>query len=317
MSMQRGTCAAAWAGILAMAPAAYAGEGGISHLAPGTMATLADNLPTTPGSFVKPLYMHYSGDISAPIPTAIGLVGNVDVTSNTVAVAAGHTFATTVLGGAHYTAVVAVPYTWVDISGDAATVAGQPVRRVSNSVSGLGDVTIIPAMLAWKSGEWQFNALLPIYAPTGSYKEGRLGNTGLNYWTFDPTLGVGYGNAKGLNALVYGGLAMNTENDATQYKSGNLLHFDGSLQQLLPVGAGFVALGVEGFYFKQVTCDSGAGATLGCFKGKTAGLGPVLGYIHPFSKTESLVVELKWLAEMDTQKRLEGDYIWLKAVYKF
>jgi hypothetical protein len=309
--------AAAWAGILAIAPAAHAGEGGISHLAPGTMATLADNVPTAPGSFVKPLYMHYSGDISAPIPTAIGLVGNVDARSNTLAVAAGHTFATTVLGGAHYTAVVAVPYTWVEISGDAATAGGASLRRVQNSVSGLGDVTIIPAMLAWKSGEWQFNALLPIYAPTGSYEKGRLGNTGLNYWTFDPTVGVAYGNAKGFNALLYGGLAMNTENDATHYRSGNLLHFDGSLQQLLPVGNGFVSLGVEGFYFKQVTCDSGAGATLGCFKGKTAGLGPVVGYIHPFSKTESLVVELKWLAEMDTQKRLEGDYLWLKAVYKF
>ena len=83
------------------------------------------------------------------------------------------------------------------------------------------------------------------------------------------------------------------------------------------VGSGFLSLGAEGFYFKQVSCDSGAGATLGCFKGKTAGLGPVLGYIQPFSKTESLVLELKWLAEMDTQKRLEGDYIWLKAVYKF
>ena len=35
------------------------------------------------------------------------------------------------------------------------------------------------------------------------------------------------------------------------------------------------------------------------------------------NKTESLVLELKWLAETATQKRLEGDYVWLKAVYNF
>ena len=66
-----------------------------------------------------------------------------------------------------------------------------------------------------------------------------------------------------------------------------------------------------------MTCDSGSGAVLGCFKGRTAGLGPVIGYIQPLSKTESLVVEFKWLFEMDVKNRLDGDYIWLKAVYKF
>jgi hypothetical protein len=29
------------------------------------------------------------------------------------------------------------------------------------------------------------------------------------------------------------------------------------------------------------------------------------------------LVEFKWLFEMDTKNRLDGDYIWLKAVYKF
>jgi hypothetical protein len=188
--------------------------------------------------------------------------------------------------------------------------------RINSKVDGFGDLTVIPAMLAWKSGEWQFNALLPIYAPTGSYKDGRLGNPGLNYWTFDPVVGVAYSSQKGLNALLHVGYAMNTENSATRYKSGDLLHFDGAVQQILPVGSGFMTLGAEGFYFQQVTCDSGSGAVLGCFKGRTAGIGPVLGYIQPLGK-QSLAVELKWLPELDTKNRLDGDYIWLKLVYKF
>jgi hypothetical protein len=129
---------------------------------------------------------------------------------------------------------------------------------------------------------------------------------------------VAYSNPKsGFNALLNTGYAINTENDDTSYKSGDLLHFDGAIQQILPVGKGLMTLGAEGFYFQQESCDSGSGAVLGCFKGRTAGLGPVIGYIKPLSKTESFVVEFKWLFEMDTKNRLDGDYVWLKAVYKF
>jgi len=47
----------------------------------------------------------------------------------------------------------------------------------------------------------------------------------------------------------------------------------------------------------------------------TFGLGPAPGYIQPIG-TQSLAIELKWLAERDTKKRLAGDYIWLRAAYK-
>jgi hypothetical protein len=63
--------------------------------------------------------------------------------------------------------------------------------RVNNRIDGFGDLTVIPAMLAWKTRNVQVNALLPIYAPTGSYQAVRPGNPGLNYWTFDPTVGRG------------------------------------------------------------------------------------------------------------------------------
>jgi hypothetical protein len=298
---------------------ASATEGGTTHVIPGSMATLADNAPAAgPGIFVKPMYLNYSGSATAKIPTAAGLVADLEADSNTLALVGGYTFAGKVLGAA-YTVVAALPYTWLDISGTV-QLPGGGTKRIGNSVSGFGDITLIPAMLAWKEPDspWQFNAVLPIYAPTGNYQVGRLGNTGLNYWTFDPIFGVVYSNAKsGFNALLNTGFAINTENPDTNYKSGNLLHFDGAIQQILPVGKGLMTLGAEGFYFQQVSCDSGSGATLGCFKGRTAGLGPVIGYIQPFSKTESLVLEFKWLFEMDVKNRLDGDYIWLKAVYKF
>jgi len=292
-----------------------AGEGGTAHVLPGANATLVDLAPATPGTFVKPMYMNYHGSASARIPTAAGIASDLHATAHTVVIGAGHTFEQTVLSGAHYTVAAFLPYSWLDVSANVQAQVGT-VRRQSN-VSGFGDLTLVPLMLAWKRGEWQFNVLMPIYAPTGDYQQGRLGNPGLNYWTLDPMAGVAYSNQRsGFNAMLHAGYATNTENSETHYRSGSLLHFDGALQQILPMGTGFMTLGAEGFYFQQVSCDGGSGAVLGCFKGRTAGLGPVLGYIQPLGK-ESLAVELKWLPELDTKNRLNGDYVWLKMVYKF
>lgn len=95
-----------------------------------------------------------------------------------------------------------------------------------------------------------------------------------------------------------------------------MFHIDASIQQLLPLGPGFIGLGIEGFYVDQITGDSGSGATLGDFEGRTAGLGPVLSYILPVGEN-TLVAEARWLTELDTKRRMEGDYFWLKIVYQF
>ena len=300
--------------LVAASQVASAGEGGTSHIMPGANATLVDLPPTSPGGFFKPMYINYQGDASARVPTAAGVVANLNADANTLVLGAGYGFDQTILGGAQYSVAAFLPYTWLSISGNTLAAGG---RQIQNSVSGIGDLTVVPVMLAWKSGDWQYDFLLPVYAPTGSYEVGRLGNTGLNYWTFDPIVGAAYSNAKsGLNAAVHVGYALNTQNNDTNYKSGNILHVDASVQQILPLGSGFANIGAEAWYFDQVTCDSGAGATLGCFKGRTAGIGPALGYIQPIGH-QKLILELKWLPELDTKNRLNGDYIWLKMVYKF
>jgi hypothetical protein len=300
--------------LVAASPIALAGEGGTSHVMPGGNATLVDLPPTSPGGFFKPMYINYQGSASANIPTAAGIVANLNADANTLAVGAGYGIEQTILGGAHYSFTAILPITWLSIKGNSAALGGV---QIQNSVSGIGDLTVVPVMLAWKSDNWQYDFLLPIYTPTGSYEVGRLGNTGLNYWTFDPIVGAAYSNAKsGLNASAHLGYAMNTENNATSYKSGDYLHLDASIQQILPLGSGFANIGAEAWYFQQVTCDSGAGATLGCFKGRTAGIGPVLGYIQPIGQ-EKLIFELKWLPELETKNRLNGDYIWFKMVYTF
>ncbi len=207
--------------VVVAAPQSHASEGGMSHILPGANATLVDLPPTSPGWFFKPMYLNYRGDISARIPTAAGIVANADAEANTLVLGGGYGLEQEVLG-AHFSVAAFLPYTWLNISANSEALGGV---RVNSKVSGLGDLTIVPALMAWKSGDWQYDFMLPIYAPTGSYEVGRLGNPGLNYWTVDPIVGVAYSNTKtGLNAAIHGGYAMNTENNDTGYDSGDYLH---------------------------------------------------------------------------------------------
>ncbi len=75
-------------------------------------------------------------------------------------------------------------------------------------------------------------------------------------------------------------------------------------------------IGVSGYWYDQVTGDSGSGANLGAFEGRTAGVGPVISYTFKIGKVD-MIAEAKWLHEVETRRRLEGDIVWFKLVAKF
>jgi len=80
--------------------------------------------------------------------------------------------------------------------------------------------------------------------------------------------------------------------------------------------ATLLGIGVNGFFYQQVSGDSGSGARLGDFEGRTAGVGPIVTLIMIIGKS-ALTVQVKWLPELDTRNRLEGDWVWVSAAYKF
>ena len=303
-------------GALPTAPILIAGEGGTSHVIPGSMATLIDLPPTKPGWVIETAYLHYSGDVGASRRLEVGglITANLDATSDAFLLGSFYTFPKEALG-AWYSVGVFVPYVWMDVTARVDTPLGG-LRR-NDVENGIGDITLLPLMMGWKKQDWQFDAVLPIYLPSGDYEAGRLANPGLNYWTFDPTVGLSYNGAKnGFNAALHTGFGINTENDKTNYRSGTLWHTDVSVQQLLPVGPGFLGLGANAFFYQQISGDSGSGTRLGDLKGRTIGIGPVVTYVLPVKKN-TLVFEARWLPELETQNRLSGDYFWAKLVYQF
>lgn len=213
---------------------------------------------------------------------------------------------------------MALPVVWVEVK--AQTELTGPGGRtlahnISDTASGLGDITFYPFMLGWKqlNGDLKYDLRLGIYAPTGSYDVGQLANTGRNYWTFEPGFSVSWLSSKiGTELSLFSGFDINTKNNATDYQSGAVFHLDATVAQHLPLFGGFIGLGANAFYYQQISADSGSGAKLGPFEGNTAGIGPVVSYARKIGKSD-FVTEVKWLPEISVDKRLKGDYLWVKV----
>ena len=285
---------------------------------PGSMASFADAVPPQETFIVRNNLVHYNGSVGATVPLPIGGQSTLGASANSWA--EGLTFLwrpPVELGeGWSYAMCATVPYVWLDVSAN--VVAGANSVRRSSSVSGLGDIVLMPLMLNYNvNSNLNVNFRTGIYAPTGSYEVGRLANTGKNFWTVEPTLGLMYfGVNNGREASLFVGADFNTENEATDYTSGTQFHLDGTLAQHFPLAGGLAGVGVNGFWYDQISADSGSGATFGSFEGYTTGLGPVISYAFKAGGI-NLLGEVKWLDEVDTSNRLNGSILWFKFLVKF
>lgn len=297
-------------------PSLQAEEGGTGHYLPGAIASFVDGTPSAPTFVTRLNGIYYDGSFGGALPMAGLAPVNVDAQSY----AAGLTLLwrpkLELAPGLSYALSTTVPYVWLDVKGD--FTAGATTVRRSSSENGLGDIVLMPIMLNYTvSSNVHLDFRTGIYAPTGDYEVGRLANTGKNFWTIEPTVGFLYfGQKNGIEASVYAGADFNTENEDTHYQSGTQFHVDGTLAQHFPLFGGLAGVGVSGYWYDQLTGDSGSGATFGDFKGRTTGVGPALSYVCKVGGND-LITEIKWLHEVETRNRLEGDYLWLKVVLKF
>jgi hypothetical protein len=292
----------------------HAEEGGSGHYAPGANASFIDTLPGKPGLAVANFFNYYKGNASVskdlPIGGLISAGLDAEVYSDTII--ALYQTQIGLLGG-YYAVGAAIPYVWLDTKGEITGPLGNTFSKSDKAV-GIGDITLYPFMIGWKNGDLKYDVRLGIYAPTGDYDKGQLANVGKNYWTFEPTVSVSYiGSKTGLELTGFAGWDFNTKNDDTDYQTGQEFHLDITAAEHIPLFGGVTGFGVNGFYYQQVTGDSGSGAErLGQFKGRTEGIGPVISYITKIGGKD-LVAEIKWLPEMSVENRLKGDYIWFKV----
>jgi hypothetical protein len=297
---------------------AHAEEGGSGHYLPGGAASFIDALPGKPGLAVANFFNFYdaSAGASRQLPFGGLLTAGLDATAYSDTVVALYQTPLKLLGG-YYAVGVAIPYVWMRAKGEVQVTGPRGVtvtQTVRDKANGIGDITLYPFMLGWTglNGDLKYDVRLGIYAPTGDYDKGKLANLGKNYWTFEPAVSLSYISSKiGLEMSAFAGMDFNTKNHKTDYRSGTQFHLDFTVAEHLPLFGGIIGLGANAFYYQQITGDSGSGASLGDFKGRTLGIGPVLSYATKIWKKD-LVAEVKWLPDIEVKKRPKGDYIWFK-----
>ena len=296
--------------LLFVTPSAHAAEGGYSNYIPGTYGDFAAAVePPTKFTVRNDLY-YYQADGARSVRSGL-IEADADLEFIMDFLTLIYKPDVDILN-AHYAFGVFIPIVHADIE-TGIRLGNLQVRRQDDTF-GLGDITLIPGILFWNRGNFHFTLAEYIVTPTGEYDTDDLANTGLNYWTFDTDFAVTYLNDKtGQDYSVNIGYNYNTENLDTDYQTGQEIHIDYMLNQFLSES---FAIGVHGFYLKQITGDSGDGAILGDFKAEAAGVGPALLW-SPKRFDQKVTFITKWLHEYHAERRIEGDHIFASFVMSF
>ena len=292
---------------------ALADEGGVSFWLPGQFGSLAA-VPLEPGWSLPLVYYHTSSDAGGSKDFAIGgqLTAGLDVRADLLFAVPTYAFADPVLGG-QLALSMGAAYGTTEVSANATLTGPQGnvlTQNPSDSVTGLSDL-YPQATLRWNNGVHNFIAYTMAGIPVGAYETGRLANIGTNHWAIDVGGGYTYLNEKtGLEFSAVLGLTYNFENSDTNYQNGIDLHLDWGASQFLSER---VHIGLVGYFYDQVTGDSGSGAVLGDFKSRVAAIGPQIGYLFKV-KDRQWYANLKGYWEFDAEHRTEGWSIWLTVV---
>ena len=274
---------AAALGVVLAPVATIADEGGSSVWYPGQFASFAA-VPGDPGFSLEGVFYFRKASATAGsnFSRGGGLLLGYDTTEQYLYLTPGYTFANPVLNG----------QLWLGITfsaGQAETsesgvLIGPEGNAFSagNSDTATGISDLYPmASLKWKKGS--HNAMIYVMGivPVAAYDPNRLAGVGLGHWAIDWGMGYTYMPASPVEFSVTAGMTYNFINPTTQYQSGMDGHID--------VGASYsfsdaFYVGAVGYFFNQVSPDSGGPELLGGFQSRVAGAGPQVGWSLQFGR---------------------------------
>jgi hypothetical protein len=301
-----------WAAALLLpATAANAANGGLSFYLPGTFGSLAA-APLVPGWAYSTIYLHLhqSGGGSKSFTQGGNVVLGLDATGDALIQGISYTFATPILGAQATVAVLAAPgNVGVGIDARLTGPAGNSISGgTSDNRTSVSDV-FYQGSLKWNQGVHNEMIYVSGNIPSGTYDSNRLANLSFGFTAVDFGAGYTYFDPKaGHEFSVVGGFTYSGMNNALQYQNGMDFHVDWAASQFL---SKTMHVGLVGYYLQQITGDSGAGATLGEFKGRVFGLGPQVGFIIPLSEDYQAYLNLKAYKDIAAENRPEGYTAWL------
>jgi hypothetical protein len=318
-------------GLIVAPVVASADEGGVSFWIPGFYGSLAAT-PLQPGWTVATIYWHDSvsagRDVAlarefqtnrVPVNLVAALSGSVNANIDVAFVNAIYTFATPVLGGQANVGLMGV-YGRENTSLNAALTGALTVGpfqfpfsrsdSFSDTVWGFGD--LYPSfMLRWNKGVDNWMVYLTGDIPVGTYSSSSLANIGIGHGAIDAGAGYTYFNPQtGHEFSAVLGFTYNFIDQSTQYQNGVDMHLDWGASQFLSKQ---FLVGVVGYVYKEVGCDSGSGDHVGCFQSQVIGLGPQIGFIFPVGNLQGYL-NFKGYRELENTARPDGWNVWVTFV---
>jgi hypothetical protein len=305
-----------------------ADEGGVSFWVPGLFGSLAAT-PQQPGWSLATIY--YNTTISAggnvalarefeirniPVNLQAQISASLHASGNLGFVIPSYVFATPVLGGqASASLLTAYGQTNASLMGTiSGTVGPIPFGPRTDSI---GDTTTGPADLIpqfavrWNAGLSNYMAYMTGDIPVGTYSSSNLTNVGIGHGAIDAGGGYTYFNPKtGQELSGVLGFTYNMTNPSTQYQNGVDMHFDWGASQFVTKQ---LQLGLVGYAYKEIGCDSGSGDLVGCFQSQVLGVGPQVGYVFPIGGMQGYL-NLKAYGEFAGADRPTGWNAWLTFV---
>lgn len=165
---------------------------------------------------------------------------------------------------------------------------------------------------------------LEFTAPNGRYdKNDPIGNNiGTNYWSYRPALEFTYLNKTGQEFSLNMSASINTQNQATHYRSGDEFYFTYAFQQYLSPR---LAFGIGGYYYLQTGNDTVNGKVVNSTpgsdilssgpgnRGETFAIGPIVSYNY----SHDLVFQGHWDHEVFSYNRAQRDQVYVRAAIRF
>ena len=307
----------------------WADESGVSFWVPGTYGSLAAVPQAAPGWSAAIIYWHDSvsagSDVARarefqirgiPANATANVNANVHTNVDLCFCVATYTFATPVLGaqasasllgvyGANSTSLAG------SLTGTLTTPGGtSPFSRfdsINSSLTAFGDLYPTFA-LKWNAGVHNYMTYISGDIPVGAYDSSRLANIGIGHAAIDVGGGYTYFNPQtGHEVSGVLGFTYNFINPSTQYQSGVDLHFDWGASQFLSKQ---VMIGLVGYVYKEIGCDSGSGDHVGCFQSQVFGVGPQIGFLFPVGDMQGYL-NLKAYGEFGNANRPAGFNTWV------
>lgn len=294
---------------------ALADSAGVSFWLPGIFGSLAA-VPVTPGWAYSTIYIHLQEKAgreqnfvtSGGIPGSVtaGLNAHADVLVQGIT----YTSAMPVLGGqAAFTLLTAPGNIGVGID---ETLTGPRGNTISGSATDtratLTDV-FYEGTLKWNQGVHNEMVYITGNIPSGTYDSTRLANLSFGFPAIDAGAGYTYLDPKsGHEFSIVGGLTYNFMNSALRYQNGIDFHVDWAASQFV---SKTVHIGIAGYFFQQITDDSGPGAKLGAFRGRAVGIGPQIGFMIPMSDGYQGYLNIRGYKDLETENRPTSWSTWV------